>query len=136
MIQDIAASVLSQDVEIAALVTGIRPVNASINDRKPYITYELVDWSSVLGLNCHTGYYEGTIRIYVVSSTHLECSALSEMVKTDLDGIRAEDTDYIMTMCRLIDEEDLGQQLDEREKPFYVKAIDFSVRGKKNLTGS
>ena len=132
MAADILAQRLSENADIAELVTGIRPVNASGKDRRPFLVYETTTWSAMLALNCETGVFMGTVRFYVASDSHAQCSQVAELVKTDLNGARGdENSDYRITYCRLNEEEDIAQEIDEREKPYYVKALDFEVRARR-----
>jgi len=128
---DIVAAALEDDDAINAAVSGIRPVNAGISDDRPFILYESKGIGAVAALNCVTNNYSGQIVIHVVADKHEQCQSICEDVKTVLNGLVRSDGTYKLCYCMLVDEDDIDQEIDESEKPFYVRALTFDVRGRK-----
>lgn len=131
MIADVMATHLGQNVTLAARLSGIRPINAAMTDSYPHIIYKTVQWTSILALNKDTGWFDGKIRFHIVATTEAECQELSEIVKRELNALRIDATPYSLEYCRIDEEEDIEQGIDEAQKPIYVKAVDFIVRSKR-----
>ena len=131
-VADLLGEHIGANETILARVTGIRPIRKGLSDQYPYLVYETAAMNQVESLNRKSNTYVGVIRLYVVAITQGECGELAELIKDYLnDNPTAANADYQIRRSRMEDEEDIAQDEDDDGNAFYVKSIDWWVRGRK-----
>lgn len=131
-IADIIGEWLYSDPDIAAIAKAVRPINLGATDKRPCIVYETVSINQLVCLNQKSGAYEATIRFHIIADLYNTVATLSDLVRESIHGESIDETDgYIINAIIYNDENDIAQEIDEQQKPFYVKALDFNVMANK-----
>lgn len=125
------ATALGANTQIAAIVKAIRPVNSSATDERPYIVYERKGIQSIPMLNCKIGAVSGFVNLYICTDTEAQATEIGELVNDTIDCEQVTGTEWKITYCALEEKEDVDQQIDEREKPFYVLAMTYRINAVK-----
>jgi hypothetical protein len=120
------------DAKVGSSVSCIRPLHKSLTDKWPYVIYETVSQQPVLSVNRSPSTFEAVIRFYFCTLTHNESSLLAASTITEICALgKYRGIAWDMKRILLDDQADVAQQLDQNEKPFYVKSIDFFVRARR-----
>ena len=109
----------------------IRPLALTVEDKRPFIAIDCMDWRPLRSVNGTIYEYQGKQRVQVVANTYGECKALSILVQNKLNWLRASNAAYRVSTATQEDGEDVLPVMDENDSPaYYARAMLFNFRAK------